>query len=89
MINILIVDDSTKKLRTIRELLDSIITQEDETDIDVALDISTTKRIVSRKNIDLMILDIQLPQRVTSPPEKEGGDPFIKRVKRISQISIS
>ena len=81
MINILIVDDSTKKLRTIRELLDSIITQEDETDIDVALDISTTKRIVSRKNIDLMILDIQLPQRVTSPPEKEGGIRLLKELK--------
>lgn len=81
MINILIVDDSTEKLRTIRELLDSIITQEDETDIDVALDISTTKRIVSRKNIDLMILDIQLPQRVTSTPEKEGGIRLLKELK--------
>ena len=45
------------------------------------MEIAETKRIVSRKNIDLMILDIQLPQRVTDIPDKEGGIHLLKDLK--------
>lgn len=81
MINILIVDDSPEKLRNIKEVLDSIIENDDDVEINVAMEIAETKRIVSRKNIDLMILDIQLPQRVTDVPEKEGGIRLLKDLK--------
>ena len=81
MINILIVDDSTEKLRNIKAVLDSIIESTEDVEIDVAMEIAETKRIVSRKNIDLMILDIQLPQRVTDTPDKEGGIRLLKDLK--------
>ena len=73
MINILIVDDSKEKLRNIKEVLDSVIENDEEVEISVAMEIIKAKKIVSHKNIDLMILDIQLPQRVTDIPKKEGG----------------
>jgi Nucleoside phosphorylase len=81
MINILIVDDSPEKLRSIKVVLDSIIEKCEDVYIDVAMGISETKRIVSRKNIDIMILDIQLPQRVTDTPEKDGGIRLLKELK--------
>ena len=81
MINILIVDDSREKLIKIKEAIDSIIENTDEVEIDVAMDISETKRIVSKKNIDIMILDIQLPQRVTENLEENGGIRLLKEIK--------
>lgn len=81
MINILIVDDSTEKLRNIKAVLDDVIKNNEEVEIEVAMGILDTKRIVSHKNIDLMILDIQLPQRVTDTPEKEGGIRLLKELK--------
>lgn len=84
MINILIVDDSKEKLRNIKEVLDSVIENDEEVEISVAMEITKAKKIVSHKNIDLMILDIQLPQRVTDIPKKEGGDTPVKRFKRVA-----
>lgn len=81
MINILIVDDSPEKLRNIKAVLDSIIESTEDVEISTAMEIAETKRIVSRKNIDLMILDIQLPQRVTDIPDKEGGIHLLKDLK--------
>lgn len=81
MINILIVDDSPEKLRNIKAVLDSIIESTEDVEISVAMEIAETKRIVSRKNVDLMILDIQLPQRVTDTPDKEGGIRLLKDLK--------
>lgn len=81
MINILIVDDSPEKLRSINEALSELIKEDEEVEIIVSMDISNTKRIMSKKNIDLMILDIQLPQRITENPEKEGGIRLLKELK--------
>lgn len=81
MINILIVDDTIKKNKNIKNALDEIIDNSEEVNIQIALEIAETKRIMSKKNIDIMILDIQLPQRITDDPEREGGIRLLKELK--------
>lgn len=81
MINILIVDDSVEKVRNIKNALDEVIDNTEDVNIEVTMEISATKRIMSRKNIDIMILDIQLPQRITDNAEKEGGIRLLKELK--------
>lgn len=49
MINILIVDDTIKKIKNIKNALDEIIDNSEEVNIQIALEIAETKRIMSKK----------------------------------------
>ncbi len=79
MVNILIVDDSADKIQTIKNVLEPLIT--DNVNIVVANCINSAKRELKRKNFDIMILDIYLPQTFGESPQQDGGMRLLKMVK--------
>jgi nucleoside phosphorylase/CheY-like chemotaxis protein len=79
MVNILIVDDSASKIQVIRHVLEPLIT--DSVHIVVANCINSAKRELKKKNFDIMILDIYLPQTFGESPQQDGGMRLLKMVK--------
>ena len=79
MVNILIVDDSARKIQAIKHVLEPLIT--DSVHIVVANCINSAKRELKKKNFDIMILDIYLPQTFGESPQQDGGMRLLKMVK--------
>lgn len=79
MVNILIVDDSASKIQAIKHVLEPLIT--DSVHIVVANCINSAKRELKKKNFDIMILDIYLPQTFGESPQQDGGMRLLKMVK--------
>lgn len=80
MIKVLIVDDNAKKQQKIFECLCKY-EENNEVKLYYAQDINGAKRIVSKLLIDLMILDINLPQKFGDKPMNDGGVKFLELIK--------
>lgn len=79
MISILIVDDSSDKIRNVKDLLienPSI----SESAITVTNDRNSAKRELIMNQFDLMILDINLPERFGDHPDQHGGVDFLEEI---------
>ena len=70
MYNVLIVDDIKEKQESIINVINDI---SNDYNLDIATCIIDAKRFLIAKQYDLMILDIQLPQRNGGPPIEKGG----------------
>lgn len=83
MINILLVDDSNDKvasvIKTIREVSDKII-------IDVAIDFISAMEYLTSNQVDLIILDINLPIRKGEEPAFSTGKKLLEEISRKSNI---
>lgn len=79
MVNILIVDDAANKIQAIRRVLEPLITEDIE--IIVANCINSAKRELKKRNFDIMILDICLPQIFGENPQQDGGMRLLKTIK--------
>lgn len=79
MVNILIVDDDAKKIQEIKRVLKPKLT--DSVNLIVANCINSAKRDLKKKNFDIMILDIYLPQTFGENPQQDGGIRLLKMIK--------
>lgn len=80
MLKILIVDDSPIKLGKIRELIQPYESA-GKIAVEACASIGSAKRIITDKQFDLVILDIQLPQHDGESPKKEGGIELIRELR--------
>ena len=78
MINILIVDDNNDKVQNIKRVLEPLLTE--EINIVTAQDINSAKRALKKKNFDVMILDICLPQIFGEKMLPNGGMKLLKEI---------
>lgn len=85
MINILLVEDKEKKIQDCAKVIETFNSK--EISIEKANDINTAKRILTRKNIDIMILDIYLPQFFGDEKKKDGGLQLLETARKSKSIS--
>lgn len=76
---ILIVEDDASKLRNIATALTEVdgITLED---ISSLTDASAAKRFLRERNVDLIVLDLHIPDRVDLAPTATGGLDFMRSI---------
>lgn len=79
MVNILIVDDNPNKIQAINRVLEPLVT--DSIEIVVSNCINSAKRELKKRNFDIMILDIYLPQTFGESPQQDGGMRLLKMIK--------
>lgn len=87
MINILVVDDNPLKLQKINRLLTSVEEIEEEC-IKIAPDIINAKRSLLENKFDLMILDIQIPNRLDQAAKNDGGLIFLEELQRSQRYKM-
>ena len=87
MVNILIVDDSNEKVQNINRVLTPLLTE--EVNVVTAQDINGAKRELRKKNFDIMILDIYLPQIFGGETLSDGGMKLLKEIKDSRTASYS
>lgn len=85
MIKILIVEDNPNKQQKIGNVVKKVCENKDNIEILTASESIEAKRVLSKHNIDIMILDICLPVRITDKPDKEGGIKLLKEIKQASK----
>jgi nucleoside phosphorylase len=78
---ILIVEDDTTKLRNIAATLTEIdgIAIDDITSL---TDAAAAKRLLRERNVDLIVLDLHLPDRIDLPATLTGGLDFMRSISR-------
>lgn len=77
MINVLIVDDSSSKISTIREVLNEF---PELASISVASDANNARRLLDDKKYDLLLLDLVLPNDFGDEPKPENGIDFLNEI---------
>lgn len=85
MINILLVEDRPEKIKNIVKVLTPFLGE--EIVLNRANDINTAKNILRQKNIDIMILDIYLPQIYGDDILQDGGITLLKTLKKSKTYS--
>lgn len=81
MVNILVVDDNAEKIKNIYRVLEPFKNQ-DNIYIKVANDINSAKRELKSQNIDVMILDIYLPQIFGEEVLQDGGMRLLNEIRK-------
>jgi nucleoside phosphorylase/CheY-like chemotaxis protein len=76
---ILVVEDDTNKLRHIVGALTEVDGVALE-DIEHASDAAGAKRFLRDQNVDLIVLDLHLPDRIDLPPQPSGGLEFVRSI---------
>jgi nucleoside phosphorylase/CheY-like chemotaxis protein len=84
MISILIVDDNSEKAKRIISVLD--LFPELNNAYDVAADLVTARGFLSKKRYDLLLLDLQLPQRHGDDAESDSGVRFISEISQSARL---
>ena len=84
MISILIVDDNPEKAKRIISVLD--LFPELNNAYDVAADLVTARGFLSKKRYDLLLLDLQLPQRHGDDAEPDSGVRFISEISQSARL---
>ena len=79
MINILLVEDNAEKIGNISKIVEPFL--KDGICFQKANDINAAKRILRKKNIDIMLLDIYLPQNYGEAPQQDGGIHLLKEIR--------
>jgi len=83
MVNILLVDDDTIKIKDVRFLVEKI---PEITNFDIASDIISAKKMLLKVNYDLLILDLNLPLRIGDDPSPENGKDFLIEIEQSKRI---
>lgn len=81
MINILIVDDNAEKIQNINRALKPI-KNNNNVCIKIANDINSAKRELKKQNVDIMILDIYLPQTFGDDVLMDGGMRLLREIRK-------
>lgn len=77
MINVLIVDDSSAKISTIREVLNEF---PELTSVSIASDANNARRLLDDKKYDLLLLDLVLPNDFGDEAKPENGIDFLNEI---------
>ncbi len=85
MINILIVDDSKRKSKSIVDFVKGILAGS-EYNIDLAMSVNTASKKCTDTSYDLVVLDLLLPINENSNPEKTGGLRFLNNINNRKEI---
>jgi nucleoside phosphorylase len=83
MIRILIADDNDHKIKKIREVIDNIPEIEE---YDIAIDLVTAKKYLSTNHYDLLVLDLNMPNRIGDDPMPTNGANFLLELDRSSRL---
>lgn len=81
---ILLVDDESKKLKSLIRVLKEINGIEDN-DIYHTLDLNEAKILISNYNFDLMILDLNMPEVFGEDPNENAGIDFIDEIIKVDK----
>lgn len=79
MLSILVVDDSRSKVKKVSKILEQY-EEIPASSILIVEDVLSAKRVLKEKQIDLMILDIQLPMRVGEDPILDAGIDLLREI---------
>ncbi len=85
MINILLVEDNREKIKNIVKVVTPFLGE--EVVLDRVNDINSAKMILRQKNIDIMILDIYLPQIYGDDVQQDGGIALLNTLKKSKTYS--
>lgn len=85
MINILLVEDNPEKIKNIVRVVTPFLSE--EIVLDRANDINSAKTILRQKNIDIMILDIYLPQIYGDDVQQDGGITLLNTLRKSKTYS--
>lgn len=85
MIKILIVDDSPEKIKSIVEILNCNPELNDE-NICTCSDLVSARKELARRRFDLLILDLNLPERFGDDPKKFSGLEFLYECKESQRL---
>lgn len=85
MINILLVEDNFEKIKNIVKVVKPFLGE--EVLLERANDINSAKTILRQKNIDIMILDIYLPQIYGDEVLQDGGIDLLKTLRKSKTYS--
>ena len=80
MINILLVEDTSEKIKNVVKVITPFLSE--EIVLNRANDINSAKTILRQKNIDIMILDIYLPQIYGDDVQQDGGIALLNLLKK-------
>lgn len=83
MINILIADDNDHKIKRIREVIESI---PEISEYEIAIDLVSTKKYLNTNHYDLLILDLNLPNRMGDDPLPTNGANFLLELNKSSRL---
>lgn len=75
---VLIVDDSGEKIREVR----SVILEYPDIESEVAMDIQNASKFMINEKFDLLILDVNLPNRVGEEPISGNGRLFLEKIMK-------
>ena len=81
MINILLVDDDSNKIKSIAALLKS-----PDIKLDISLDLNEARRQLSSFKFDLLLLDIQLPQGIGDEITPDGGVSLLEELNTTDRL---
>lgn len=82
MINILVADDSIEKQQQIKKTLDEYFSSGKDVCIEYVQDVVNAKNIMSKKNVDILLLDLYLPIAYENGADKNGGISLIKQINK-------
>jgi nucleoside phosphorylase/CheY-like chemotaxis protein len=77
MIDILLLDDDPKKIERISIELKRV---SDTINIITTQDIISAKRLMTQQRFDMLLLDIQIPNRFGQSPQRDGGLKFLQEL---------
>lgn len=83
MINILIAEDNSIKVKNIRDILDKI---PELGNYDISSDLISVKKNLSINHYDLLILDLNLPHRIGDDPLPENGGNFLSELDKGNRL---
>jgi nucleoside phosphorylase len=83
MVKILITDDNSNKVKHLRAVLDRIPEIER---YDLASDVISAKKFLSKSHYDLLILDLSLPLRMGDDAKPENGLNFLNEINKGTRL---
>lgn len=85
MLNVLIVDDDSSKMRGIASAVEAAAGIEGAR-IELAVDAITARRAMRKEQFDLLLLDLHLPNRLPDDPDVDGGVKLLQEIDRDPRI---
>lgn len=79
MLRVLLLDDSEKKIDTVKKVLLDVCGLQDQ-EIDIAKSVSSGRRSVAKEYYDIVLLDLVLPMYDGESPIEDGGLSFIRQI---------
>ena len=80
MINILLVENEPDKIKNISNVVEPFLN--DDVILHKVNDINNAKKVLKKKNIDIMILDIYLPQTFGDEDQPDGGIRLLNEIMK-------